>query len=110
MLQARGEGRGATFILQPSTFILLLLTLFGCTQASINQTTPGADDKPQVVANSTIIADLTQRVGGDEIQLTGILKPGTDPHVYEPVPADTQVLEEADLILYNGYNCRTWFD
>ena len=32
------------------------------------------------------------------------MKPGADPHVYEPVPADSQVLEEADLILYNGYN------
>ena len=99
----RGRGR-KYFILYPSSFILLLLALFGCTQSSANRTTPGADDKPQVVATSTIIADLTQRVGGDEIQLTGILKPGTDPHVYEPVPADSQVLEEADLILYNGYN------
>jgi manganese/iron transport system substrate-binding protein len=32
------------------------------------------------------------------------LKPGADPHVYEPVPADSRVLEKADLILYNGYN------
>jgi manganese/iron transport system substrate-binding protein len=106
----RGRGRKyfilnpSSLILHPLSFILLLLGLFGCTQSSANRTTPGADDKPQVVATSTIIADLTQRVGGDEIQLTGILKPGTDPHVYEPVPADSQVLEEADLILYNGYN------
>lgn len=90
--------------LLPLASCLLSLALVGCTQSSANRTTPGADDKPQVVATSTIIADLTQRVGGDEIQLTGILKPGTDPHVYEPVPADSQVLEEADLILYNGYN------
>ena len=60
--------------------------------------------KPQVVATSTIIADLAEEVGGEEIQITGILKPGTDPHVYEPVPADSRVLEKADLILYNGYN------
>ncbi|QFS44405.1 ABC.MN.S, manganese/iron transport system substrate-binding protein [Nostoc sphaeroides CCNUC1] len=57
-----------------------------------------------MVATSTIIADLAQEVAGEEIQLSGILKPGTDPHVYEPVPADSRVLEEADLILYNGYN------
>ena len=93
---------GKYFILYPLSFILLLL--FGCTQPSVNRTTPETDDKPQVVATSTILADLTQRVAGDEIQLKGILKPGTGPHVYEPVPADSQVLEEADLILYNGYN------
>jgi manganese/iron transport system substrate-binding protein len=57
-----------------------------------------------VVATSTIIADLTEEVGGDEIELKGILPPGADPHIYEPVPADSLALEKADLILYNGYN------
>lgn len=96
---------GKGFALHPLSFILLLpLALFGCTQPSVNRATSGGENKPQVVATSTILADLTQRVGGDEIQLKGILKPGADPHVYEPVPADSQVLEEADLTLYNGYN------
>ena len=109
-LRARGDDpQPSPFTLYPSPFTLhplsfILLLLFGCTQPSVNRTTPETDDKPQVVATSTILADLTQRVAGDEIQLKGILKPGTDPHVYEPVPADSQVLEEADLILYNGYN------
>ncbi|MDB9494084.1 zinc ABC transporter substrate-binding protein [Spirulina subsalsa CS-330] len=58
---------------------------------------------PQVVTTSTILADLTAEVGGDEIELISILQPGDDPHIYEPVPRDTVALEEADLILYNGY-------
>ena len=29
---------------------------------------------------------------------------GADPHVYEPVPADSVALEEADIVFYNGYN------
>ena len=100
-----GRLMNSSFILHPLSFILLLpLALFGCSQPSANRAASGEDGKPQVVATSTILADLTQRVGGDEIQLKGILKPGADPHVYEPVPADSQVLEEADLILYNGYN------
>jgi len=61
-------------------------------------------DKPQVVSTSTVIADLTQRVGGDEIRHQGILQPGADPHVYEPTPRDSVALEKADLILYNGFN------
>jgi manganese/iron transport system substrate-binding protein len=83
--------------------MLMPLALFSCTQKDSNPNTTKRD-KPRVVATSTIIADLAQNVAGDEIQLSGILKPGTDPHVYEPVPADSRVLEEADLILYNGYN------
>ncbi|GAA6621488.1 metal ABC transporter substrate-binding protein [Scytonema sp. NUACC26] len=83
--------------------MLLSLSLFSCSQQSSTSNTPNKD-KPQVVATSTIIANLAEEVGGDEVQVTGILKPGTDPHVYEPVPQNTRVMEEADLVLYNGYN------
>jgi manganese/iron transport system substrate-binding protein len=62
------------------------------------------NDKPRVVSTSTIIADLTTQVGGDEIEHEGILQPGSDPHVYEPTPKDSIALEKAELILYNGYN------
>lgn len=61
-------------------------------------------DRPSVVTTSTIISDLTAQIGGDEIDLNALLQPGTDPHVYEPVPQDTIAFENADLILYNGYN------
>ncbi|MTJ52165.1 metal ABC transporter substrate-binding protein [Anabaena sp. UHCC 0253] len=80
--------------------MLLSLSLMGCTPDSETQ----ENTQPQVVATSTIIANLAEEVGGEEVQITGILKPGTDPHVYEPVPADSRVLEQANLILYNGYN------
>ncbi|MEB3335816.1 MAG: zinc ABC transporter substrate-binding protein [Leptolyngbyaceae bacterium] len=65
---------------------------------------PNTNAQPPVVATSTIITNLTQQIGGDEIDVAGILKPGDDPHVYEPVPADSRKLEKAALIFYNGYN------
>ncbi len=80
--------------------MLLSLSVIGCTSNSQPQT----NTQPQVVATSTIIADLAEEIGGEEVQITGILKPGADPHMYEPVPADSRVLEKANLILYNGYN------
>lgn len=61
-------------------------------------------ERLDVVATSTMIADWVEQVGGDEIAVTGILEPGADPHVYEPVPQDSIAFEQADLILYNGYN------
>ncbi|WP_107805912.1 metal ABC transporter substrate-binding protein [Nodularia spumigena] len=84
--------------------VLLGISLAGCNQVDSNRISGGIDDKAQVVATSTIIADLAEEIGGEEIQLTGILEPGVDPHIYEPTPADSRVLETADLILYNGYN------
>ncbi len=83
---------------------ILGLWMSGCDATRTKQTDSGGQNKPKVVSTSTMITDWTQQVGGDEIQLKGILKPGADPHVYEPVPADSQALEEADLIVYNGYN------
>jgi manganese/iron transport system substrate-binding protein len=80
--------------------MLLPLALFSCNPS--DSQAPG-NGKRHVVATSTIIADLAQEVAGEEVKVTGILKPGADPHVYEPVPADSRVLETADLILYNGY-------
>lgn len=82
--------------------LLLSFALVSCSSSNSSKAT--ADRRPQVVATSTIVADLTQKVGGEEIQLTGILPPGADPHIYEPTPKDSKVLEQADLILYNGYN------
>ncbi|MGF1603276.1 MAG: metal ABC transporter solute-binding protein, Zn/Mn family [Thermosynechococcaceae cyanobacterium] len=65
----------------------------------------GADSgKPKVLATSTILKNWTEEVAGDEVQVEGILDPGEDPHIYEPVPLDNQIIEDADLILYNGYN------
>lgn len=76
------------------------LVLGGC----VAGTDSNEADLPQVVSTSTIIADLTATIGGDEIEHQGILQPGADPHVYEPTPKDSVALEKADLILYNGFN------
>jgi len=109
--EAGGRRQEATtafaFVFQPKRMLAAVLFLglwiSGCDGANTNQSSDN-DDRPNVVATSTIIQDLTEQVGGDEIELTGILQPGVDPHIYEPVPADSRALEAADLILFNGYN------
>lgn len=81
---------------------IMLTGLSSCAPAKIDHSV--RSNQPKVVSTSTIIADLTEQIAGDEIEHLGILKPGTDPHVYEPVPQDSIALEKADLIFYNGYN------
>ncbi len=83
-----------------TTGIIVMLGLSSCS----SQTGDNTEDKPKVISTSTIIADLTTQVGGDEIEHQGILQPGSDPHVYEPTPKDSVALETADLIFYNGFN------
>ena len=86
-----------------ATGLILGFCLSSCTNPGVNQG-EGSGSQPQVVSTSTIIADLTESIATEEFQLTSILTPGVDPHVYEPVPADSIAFENADLILYNGYN------
>jgi manganese/iron transport system substrate-binding protein len=81
--------------------IVSFLTVLVACSGDDRQNTEG---KPIVVSTSTIIANLTDIIGGEAIDDRGILQAGTDPHVYEPRPQDSAILEQADLILYNGYN------
>ncbi|MFT0788320.1 metal ABC transporter solute-binding protein, Zn/Mn family [Synechococcus sp. H55.10] len=60
--------------------------------------------RPRVVVTTTLIADWVGQVGQDRVELSSLLQPGQDPHVYEPTPADAAALEQADLVFYNGYN------
>ena len=63
-----------------------------------------SDDVLDVLTTSTILRDWADELAPDDINVTSILQPGEDPHVYEPVPRDTIAIESADLIFYNGFN------
>ncbi len=82
--------------------LVLAIALASCSVSP--SSAPNATGKPTVVSTSTIIADWTTTIAGDAIAHTGILQPGADPHVYEPTPQNTRAFEQANLILYNGYN------
>jgi len=78
-----------------------LFLLGGCQATTV---LPDDPNKPNVVTTSTIITDLVKQVAGDQVDLQGLLQPGSDPHVYEPVPTDSITIEQADLVFYNGLN------
>jgi ABC-type Zn uptake system ZnuABC Zn-binding protein ZnuA len=62
----------------------------------------------RVVATTTQVADLAANVGGDRVRVSSLLKPGIDPHDYEPSPADIDALAHADLVLENGVGLEAW--
>ncbi|MDZ7960501.1 MAG: zinc ABC transporter substrate-binding protein [Aulosira sp. DedQUE10] len=92
-----------------ATLIAVTIGFVGCgnqaTSTSLTQTTTRVNTNlPRVVATTSILCDLTRQIAKTTINLTCLIPPGTDPHVYQPKPEDRQALEQADLILYNGYN------
>lgn len=56
----------------------------------------------KVVASFSIIADLAKNVGGDRVDITTLVGPNGDAHVYEPKPADAAAVAAADVVLVNG--------
>lgn len=56
----------------------------------------------KVVATTGQVADLVQSVGGDHVEVTALMGPGVDPHLYRESPSDIEKLSEADAIFYNG--------
>ncbi|CUU57229.1 manganese/iron transport system substrate-binding protein [Parafrankia irregularis] len=68
------------------------------------------ESAPRVVATTTYAADFARAIGGDGIQVTQILRPGVDPHDYEPSPADLAAIADADLLIENGVGLESWLD
>lgn len=58
--------------------------------------------KLPVVTTTTMITDLVKDVGGNRIEVTGLMGPGVDPHLYKATAGDVRSLQKADLIFYNG--------
>ncbi len=63
-----------------------------------------------VVTTTTQLTDFVSQIGGDGVQVYGVLKPNVDPHDYEPSPADLDAIATADVVVKNGVGLEAWFD
>ena len=83
---------------------LLLITLAALLLASCSGAASGADNsgRLRVAATTGMIGDAAQIIGGDRVQVTTLMGPGVDPHLYKASAGDVTSLSQADLILYNG--------
>ena len=56
----------------------------------------------RIVTFSTVLTEIATEVGGPETVVIGLVRPGMDPHTFEPAPDDLRRLAEADLVLASG--------
>jgi zinc/manganese transport system substrate-binding protein len=67
-----------------------------------------AEQKLRVVASFSVLADLVRNVGGDRIELSTLVGPDGDAHVYSPTPADAKTVASAKLVIINGLGFEGW--
>ena len=83
--------------------VVAALVLTGCGQpVAGTQRADFAGRELRVVATTSMVADLVQNVAGDRAEVTGLMGPGIDPHLYKASEGDVQTLAEAGVIFYNG--------
>ena len=64
----------------------------------------------KVVASFSILGDMVEQVVGEHADVTTIVGPDADAHVYQPSVADARAVAEADVIFVNGLGFETWSD
>ncbi|MDJ0956143.1 MAG: metal ABC transporter substrate-binding protein [Arenicellales bacterium] len=86
-----------------SATAVVALALAAPVVAQSNQPTP-------VVATFSIIGDMVERIGGDHVNVTTLVGPDGDTHVYKPTPADARAVSEAEVLIVNGLEFEGWLD
>ena len=76
--------------------IFVLVTVLGC------KNNKEVNGKLKVVVTTSMLTDLVKNIGGDLIELQGLMGAGVDPHLYKASEGDVSKLFNADVIFYNG--------
>jgi ABC-type Zn uptake system ZnuABC Zn-binding protein ZnuA len=83
-------------------FVFTIGWLSGWLAACTASTPIASNGKLTVVSTVSPITNIIYNIGGDRINLTGIIPEGSDSHTFEPAPSDAKILAQADVIFVNG--------
>ncbi|MFD1779914.1 metal ABC transporter solute-binding protein, Zn/Mn family [Fredinandcohnia salidurans] len=81
----------------------MTLVLIGCsTTTSELNNEDSTKETIQVVTTIAQIGEPMQIIGGNRVEVTSLMGPGVDPHLYQATQGDITTLQNADIIFYNG--------
>jgi zinc/manganese transport system substrate-binding protein len=69
-----------------------------------------ADEPIPVVATFSILGDMVSEIGGEHVNVTTLVGPDGDAHVYQPTPKDARSVSEAELMFMNGLEFEGWLE
>ena len=67
-----------------------------------------AQDRLKVLATFSILGDFVTAVGGNRVDVTSLVGPNSDAHVYSPAPADARKVADAKVVVTNGLGFEGW--
>ena len=83
---------------------LSLAVLFGLSGAA------SADNKLKAVASFSVLGDVVKQIGGERVDVTTLVGPNGDAHVFNPTPATAKLLASADIFFVNGLGFEGWME
>jgi zinc/manganese transport system substrate-binding protein len=90
---------------------ILTKVRFLTTIALLGFVVPAMANEPlPVVASFSILADMVKQVGGPHVEVTSLVGPNSDAHVFDPTPADAKRLAAAKLVVVNGLGFEGWLN
>ena len=96
-----GSGRWRRWVAVLLVGCLISILAAGCGGGGAGEA--GADEgRIQATTTTTMITDLVRQVGGDRVEVTDLMGPGVDPHLYRASQGDVSALRDADVVFYNG--------
>ena len=81
--------------------IVAVLIVVSCTGKS-EDANKAAGGKIKIVTTIGMIADAAENIGGDLVDVTALMGPGIDPHLYKASAGDVRRMSSANIILYGG--------
>jgi zinc transport system substrate-binding protein len=83
-----------------AVLLVLVAMLAACGASSTRGSHGRASDRIKVSASFYPLQYVAQRIGGDQVVVTSLTKPGAEPHDLELTPRDVAALQDADLVVY----------
>ncbi len=76
--------------------------------------TPGASEQSaatgalRIVTTTTVLGDLVQQVGGEDVNVHSLVPKGGEVHTFDPTPSDATTVADAQLLIMNGLGLDGW--
>ena len=77
---------------------------------SLNAQPRAPETAPQIVASFSILADMVREIAPPAIEVSALVGPDADAHVFQPTPTHGKRLAQAGLVVVNGLGYEGWID